>query len=435
MPLRNPAQPDTSAPAPRALPELLAPAGNWSCLRAALDAGCDAVYFGTESLNMRSGAENFARADLPAIRKLCSQHGVKAYLALNTIVYSGELAAAEQLLACARDHVDGVICWDPAVVELARQHGVPIHISTQASVANVRAAMFYKRLGARRIVAARECSLEEVAAIRREAEVEVEVFVHGAMCVSVSGRCFLSQFTDGKSGNRGECRQHCRREYRILADDDTAEFRLGPSYLLSAKDLCTIPFIDVLLDAGLDGFKIEGRNRPPEYVHTVVGTYRKAMDAWASGRLDDARKTKWIAECRTVFNRDFSEGFYMGRPIGEMTTRTGSQATLRKDYVGKVTNYFKQAKVAEIDIRDYGVEVGDRLLIDGPTSGAVIFDVRELRQNKKPTMKAGRGTTTVPLQRRVRTNDRVYRLSPRNPAADARPAGRPARREEGDRGR
>jgi len=398
----------------RHLPELLAPAGNWACLRAAVGAGCDAVYFGVAGLNMRAGAANFTLDDLPDIRNLCTEHAVKAYLAVNTIVYNRELELLRNILASAQSYVDAVICWDPAVISLCKEYHIPIHISTQASVSNTEAVAFYQTLGAERIVMARECTLTEVIRVRRECGVGVELFIHGAMCISVSGRCFLSQFTDGKSANRGECRQHCRREFHVMADDKTSEFRVGENFIMSAKDLCTMPFLEKLLEAGVMAFKIEGRNRAPEYVATVTTAYRQAMDAWADNRLTDKLKKQLVEDCRSVFNRDFSAGFYMGRPIGEMTDQTGSQATLRKDHVGRIANYFKQAKVAEIHIQNYCFKVGDRLLIDGPTSGAVLFEVTEIRQNEKSVAQGHRGTATVPLDHRVRANDLVYRLSPKH---------------------
>lgn len=394
-------------------PELLAPAGNRACLQAALDAGCSAVYFGLEHLNMRAAAGNFTAADLPEIHRQCRRYGVKAYLTLNTIIYVDELETAAETVQRAKPYIDAVICWDPAVIQICREHGVPVHLSTQASVSNPRAAAFYRDLGVERIVLARECTLPEIMTIQREAGIEVEVFVHGAMCVSVSGRCFLSQFTHGKSGNRGECWQNCRREYRIYGDDGVSEFLLGTDYVMSARDLCTLPFLDRLLNAGIDAFKIEGRNRPPEYVATVTAAYRRGIDAWRDGQYSPALAKELEAECRTVFNRDFSDGFFLGRPIHALTDRGDSQATLRKDHVGRILNYYRKAQTAHILIQNHNFEVGDHLLITGPTTGVVQVQVCELREDEPPPDKPNYRSVTIPLDQRVRVNDLVYRLSER----------------------
>jgi len=398
---------------PKRTPELLAPAGNQTCLMAAIQGGCDAVYLGLDTLNMRASAANFTAEDLPRVADTCHLHGIKAYITANTILFTDEVDTARRLIEACCGVADAVICWDPAVIAICRELSVPFHVSTQASVANVEAARFYRDLGAERIIPARECTLEEIISIRDDACIPVEVFVHGAMCVSVSGRCFLSQFTYGHSGNRGECYQNCRREFRVVSDDGDGEFAVGNNYILSAKDLCTLPFIDRLLDAGVDALKIEGRNRNPEYVRTVVGAYRRAIGAWQAGDLTEKLKNQLVEETRTVYNRDFSAGFFLGRPIEEFTDLNGSAATLRKQHVGVVTDYYGKAGAVEVHVQNHLFSAGDMLMIQGPTTGVVTFRADEIRQDEIQVDTVSRGIVTVGLQTRVRENDKVFRLEPK----------------------
>jgi putative protease len=390
------------------LPELLAPAGDFTCLQAALQAGADAVYFGVGELNMRVAARNFGADDLPEISRRCRQAGARAYLALNTILFGTELGAVRELLAAAADHVDAVICWDPAVIQICQELGLELHISTQASVANPAAAKFYKALGATRVVPARECTLEDVRAIREEAGIEVETFVHGAMCVSYSGRCFLSQDMFGKSGNRGACLQPCRREYRVTEVEDGDEYILGEDYVMSARDLCTIPFLEELIEAGIDSFKIEGRNRNPEYVETVTRCYRRALDAYAAGALDQDLKDELVDTLGGVFHRKFSDGFYHGRPVASFTQSRGSQAEYRKESVGFVTNYYKRIRVVEIEVQSNSFSPGDELMIQGPTTGVVRFSPNEILLEGQPVEAAPRAIVTCKLDERVRPGDKVF---------------------------
>lgn len=392
-------------------PELLAPVGDFVCLTAAIQGGCDAVYFGVGELNMRSGAgRNFACEDIPRIAEQARAAGVRAYLALNTIVFNHERQTVRELLAEAQGVVDAVIAWDPCVIKECVRRGIPVHLSTQASVANADAARIYRDLGVRRIVPARECTLEELVHIRNESGVEVEIFVHGAMCMAVSGRCFLSQDVYGRSANRGQCVQNCRREYRITDVEEGAEHVLGTQTVLSARDLCTIPFLDALLDAGFDAFKIEGRGRNPEYVRTVVECYREAMDAWRDGQLTDAVKAELVQRLRQVFNREFSAGFYLGRPIAEFATRSDNQSTRTKQSVGVVTNYFPKPSVAQIQIQGACFQRGDLLMIQGETTGVLEFPVTELRQQEVEVTQAQRGQATLRVPEKVRRNDKVYLL-------------------------
>ncbi len=395
------------------LPELLAPVGDFTCLTAAVQGGCDAVYFGVGELNMRSGTpRGFRSDDLPVVAERAHAAGIRAYLALNTIVFSGERGRVADLLDRARDTVDAVICWDPCVIGECARRNLPVHLSTQASVANADAARFYRDLGVRRIVPARECTLEELRIIRDEAGVELEIFIHGAMCMAVSGRCFLSQDTFGRSANRGQCLQNCRREYRITDVEEGAEHVLGQHTVLSARDLCTLPFLDTLLDAGFHAFKIEERARNPEYVKTVVQLYRAAMTAWREGHLDDSLKSDSVQRLRRVFNREFSEGFYLGRPIAEFATRADNRATRTKQFVGVVTNYYAKACAAEILVQSTLIGCGDTVMVQGATTGTVEFELGEIRQRERPVQIAERGTATIPAPERVRRNDKVYVLNP-----------------------
>ncbi|HID98582.1 MAG TPA: U32 family peptidase [Thermodesulfobacteriaceae bacterium] len=408
-------------------PELLSPAGDWTCLRAALNAGCDAVYFGVQDLNMRAGARNFMLSDIPELTALCRAFGVRAYLALNTIVYEYEKSVLAEVLDCASESgVDAVICWDFSVIRQALRRDMPVHISTQMSISNTDSILFfYHNLGIRRFVLARECSLEDIVSIRqrlsrelgeRAGEIEIEVFVHGAMCVSISGRCFLSQFWFGRSANRGECIQPCRREYFVMDRERKCSFLLGNTYIMSPNDLCAMPFLEKLIESGVSSLKIEGRNKSPEYVSTVTSSYRNALDYYFVHRSEPDfskkfgdLKEKLTGELSTVYNRGFSSGFFMGKPIDKWTDRHGSSATKQKEYSGVVTNYFKKIGVAEVKVESKSLRVGDRVLIQGPTTGIHSEVIEAMEVNHSRVEEAGKGASVaVKLNRLVRRNDRVY---------------------------
>ena len=417
----------------------MAPAGDMTSLRAALDAGADAVYFGVVSMNMRASAKNFSVEDLPEIAQVCHAAGARAYLALNTIIYDREIELAESLVkAAAAAGIDAVICWDFAILELALRYGIAPFISTQMSVANSASLLFlYRRFAIRRFVLARECTLEEIVSIRRslkealgaEAEnIELEVFAHGAMCVSVSGRCFMSQFHFDASANRGECRQPCRREYLIKDVRDGKEFMLGQDYVMSPKDLCTLPFLDQILAAGVDSLKIEGRGRSPEYVSEVTACYRRFIDFYheRQGAEDFARqlvdlKNELMARLDAVFHRGFSDGFFFGRQIAEWTGGNGSKATHRKVHVGVVTNFFKKVMVAEIKVEGAGFSAGDELMFQGSATGVVTLKAESIEEAFKPVMQAARGALVgVRLSGLVRENDQVYKMVPVEEVENAR---------------
>jgi U32 family peptidase len=404
-------------------PELISPAGDWTSMRAALEAGADALYFGAEGFNMRAASKGFSPGEFGGIARLCRSHGAKAYLALNSVIYDSELAEVDRTIAAAKAAgLDAVICWDLAVVEACRRHQMPIHLSTQASVSNIEALRFYASLGARMIVLARELTLEQTAAITAIIEAEklpvtVESFVHGAMCVAVSGRCFLSQELFGRSANRGECVQPCRRSYRIADVEEGFELELGADYVMSPKDLCAIGFLDQLFDAGIGAFKIEGRNRSPEYVATTTAAYRKAIDFIAAHRedADFAEAYRSLAggleeELKKVYNRGFSEGFFFGKPANAWARTSGSVATETKSYVGVVRKYFPKAGVAEVLVHAPGIDSGVTLSIQGPATGLVTVPDAALFLDGEPAETIAQGEAFSVKCDRVRKNDKVYVL-------------------------
>lgn len=397
------------------LPELLAPAGDWRSLQAALDAGADSVYFGVGALNMRASAQGFTPEDLPEIVKRCRAANVDPHLTLNTLIYDEELERAGGILdRAAEAGVEMVIVWDPAAITACRERGLDFCVSTQASIANAASANFYADLGARRIVLARECDLEAIKKIRTQTNVEIEAFVHGAMCLAVSGRCMMSHELFDRSANRGECMQPCRRLYEIKEVREGTTLEIGEDYIMSPKDLCTIGFIDQLIEAGIDAFKIEGRKRSPEYVATVVKVYRKAIDAWDKGILDDELKTALRVELERVYNRGFSEGFYLKSPAGEDFAQThGSVATHQKVFVGRVINYFPKARVAYARLDGESLKVGDTYCIIGETSGVVQGEVESLIVDEVPGIEAPQGSkVTFPCSRRVRERDQLFKIVP-----------------------
>lgn len=403
-------------------PEILAPAGNMTCLQAALDAGADAVYLGLDALNMRArAADNFTRETLPDASARCRARGVKLYLTLNAIVYEGERDAAEDLLVFAKPFVDAVIVADWGVISLCRKHGIPFHISTQMSCSNAEAARFLRDQGAERIVLARECTLAEVAEIIRTSGVEVETFVHGAQCIAVSGRCLLSHDAYGCSANRGECHQPCRRRFLITAidrfsdkdgnplHDADAAFEVTPHTVLSAKDLCSLPFVDRLMAAGIASFKIEGRARTPEYVFTVTRAYRTAVDAVADGTFTPALAERLVEETKKVFHRAYATGLFFGRPgADQFTDQEDSSASFVKRHVGVVMDYFLKAKIAQVKIQDHAISLGDPLQVQGPTTGVQEFTVTSLRRDEEVLETAGRGTWVTLPAPRCRVGDKVF---------------------------
>lgn len=391
----------------------MSPAGDWTMLTSAINAGADAVYFGVDKLNMRAKAANFTLEELPEVVRICKEKNVKTYLTLNTIVFEEELSDLDEIVSAAKTAgVDRIICWDLAVTQVCRKHEMQFCISTQGSVSNSLSADLYKQLGAVRIVLARECSLEEIKKIRAITYLEIEAFIHGAMCIAVSGRCFMSHHLFGPSANKGECIQPCRREYEVKDTITGKSMVLGEDYVLSAKDLCTIEFIDKLIEAGIDSFKIEGRKRSPEYVSKVVSVYRRAIDLYFEKNLTPEIKKELLKELEEVYNRGFSSGFYFGKPSSEdYADIYGSKATTRKEFVGKVINYYKKNQVVYVELESGRISLKDNLLIIGPTSGVVSLVPDEIQNENTFVETAVKGDRiTFACSELVRPHDRVYRV-------------------------
>ena len=394
-------------------PELLAPAGNWSMLNTAIKSGANAVYFGVKQLNMRAAAGNFDLSDLPEIVKHCSASNIKTHLTLNTIVYENELSELDEIVKTAKSSgIDMIICWDMSVIQKCLEYKVPFCISTQASISNSASVKFYEQIGANRVVLARECTLDKIQEIKQNAKIEIETFIHGAMCVAVSGRCFMSHDMFGKSANRGECLQPCRREFEIKDLDQKGTLILGEDYVMSPKDLCSIEFIDKIIDAGVDSLKIEGRKRAPESIAKVVSSYRKAIDCYFDGCLTDDLKQNLKGELSKVYNRGFSSGFYFGQPGKDDFAKIyGSAATTRKVYVGRVTNYYQKINVVQIKIEADKLEIGDSIYFIGDTTGVVDRQVTSLLLDEKNVTVAEKGNEiTFVCDERIRVHDKVYKV-------------------------
>ncbi len=395
------------------VPELVAPAGGWASLQSAIAAGADAVYFGIKELNMRLSADNFDKLEIKKVIALLHQNGKKGYLTLNTIAYDREIVKIMKILKVAKDAgVDAVIAWDLAIIQIARELRIPVHLSTQASVANFPAVKFFNGLGIKRIVLARECSLTDIQEIttkikKEKLDCRIEAFIHGAVCVSISGRCLFSQHFFNKSANRGECLQPCRREYLIKDVERGSEYILGKDYVLSAKDLCTVDFIDKLIDAGISAFKIEGRMRSPEYTQVVTSVYRQALDAFSLGKLNASLKKSLRQKLETVFNRGFETGFYLGQPrdIGSPRGLQGRE----KVYLGEVTNFYNHISVAEVLLNNAGVSVGDEILIYGKTTAAFSTKISELQIDHQPVKNAQKGDLVgIKLTSSAKPKDKVF---------------------------
>jgi len=384
--------------------ELLAPVGNFAMLHAAIDAGADAVYFGIQGLNMRAGAKNFTVRDLPKIRKICERNKkkIKRYLTINTIVFDDELKKVELIVKKAKENVTAVICWDLSVIQLCKKYKVPFHISTQASIANEKSAEFYKNLGAERVVLARELNLKQIKKISKI--IEVETFCHGAMCVAVSGRCFTSQFLHGISANRGMCAHPCRRAWTVT-DDQGNQLKLENNRVMSAKDMCTLPFIEEMKKAGITSFKIEGRNRSPEYVRCVVSVYRKALDS----KLTPAEIEDGLRELNIVYNRGFSDGFFFKTPTADdfSYTENGEQAEY-KEYVGRVEKYWPGVGVGLVIIHAGVLSVGDEIYLMHDDLGIKRMKVESMEVEGKKVSSVNKGTEVGILMPKVPRGTEVY---------------------------
>ena len=415
--------------------EVMAPVGSRDSLAAAIKAGADSVYFGIGQLNMRShSANHFTIDDLREIASTCNEHGIRTYLTVNTIIYDGDLVAMREIVNAAKAAgITAVIAADVAVMAYCNSVGVEVHLSTQLNISNIEALKFYARF-ADVVVLARELNMNQVEAIHRQIIeqdirgpkgelISIEMFCHGAFCMAVSGKCYMSLHDANRSANRGECIQICRRSY-ILTDAETGnEIEVDNKYLMSPKDLKTIRFIDQMMRAGVRVFKIEGRARGPEYVYTVVKAYKEAIaavveDSWSEVSRNDekvfseARKDEWDERLATVFNRGFWDGYYQGQRLGEWNKNYGSNATERKQLVGRVTKYFSRISVAEVSVDASTFRVGDRLLITGPTTGALWVDVAEIHDNDgHPTDTAQQHQlAAIRVPEKVRPNDKLFKI-------------------------
>jgi len=384
--------------------ELLSPVGDFKKLYTAIEAGADAVYLGLQEFNMRDTAKNFETSDLEKIKKICedSPRKPKVYLTLNTIIYDSELKTLKNLIKEIKGQVDAVICWDMSVINLCRKYKIPIHISTQASVSNVEAAKFYKQLGAERIVLARELNLSQIKKISEV--IETECFIHGAMCVSVSGRCFTSQFVHGLSANRGQCIHPCRRAWTIT-DDSGNELQLQNNRVMSAKDICTLPFIEKIKEAGVTSLKIEGRNRSLEYVKIVTEEYRKAID----NKLSKEEIDKGLERLKKVYNRGFSSGFYINMPTpDDFSESENGEQTERKEYVGRVDKYWPKAKAATVKIFTGKIKVGDEIYLISKNKAIKRLIVESLEMEKKSVKSAKKGEKVGIKLPKCSKGDEIY---------------------------
>ncbi|MBI3133740.1 MAG: U32 family peptidase [Bacteroidetes bacterium] len=401
----------------------MAPAGNWESLAAALNAGADSVYFGVEQLNMRARASmNFTLDDLPEIARICGEKKVKTYLTLNTIIYDHDLSVIRTLVdACKNAGITAVIASDQAVINYAFSQGVEVHISTQVNITNIETVKFYAHF-ADVMVLSRELSLSQVKKItdqiKKEAIcgpkgrlIEIEIFAHGALCVAVSGKCYMSLHTYNASANRGACLQNCRKTYTVIDKETGVELEIDNEYIMSPKDLCTIDFLDQVLDSGISVLKMEGRGRAPEYVKTVTENYRKAIDAYTKGVYTVQLGESLKEDLRRVYNRDFWAGYYLGQKLGEFNNTNGSKATQKKVFIANALHYFPKAAVAQFKVEAQSISVGDKILITGPTTGVIEHEITSLMVNDKQVEKAVKGDEfTFPVAERIRKSDKLYKL-------------------------
>jgi len=403
--------------------ELMAPAGNFESMQAALDNGADSIYFGVEQLNMRARATvNFTLDDLQEISKRCKAKNVRTYLTLNTIIYDHDLTIIKTLVQKAKEaDITAVIAMDQAVISVARELNMEVHISTQINITNIETVKFYA-LFADTMVMSRELSLRQVKSISEQIEkqqikgpsgnlVEIEIFGHGALCMAVSGKCYMSLHSANSSANRGACKQNCRKKYTVIDQETGFEMELDNEYIMSPKDLCTIDFLDEIADAGIKVLKIEGRGRAPEYVAKVIKCYRDAIDSIEEGTYDKEKVITWMQELEKVYNRGFWSGYYLGQKLGEWSKGSGSHATQKKVYIGKGMHYFPKANIGEFKIEAFDIAIGDTILITGPTTGAKEMEVKEMFVNDTKGEKASKGDScTIPLEFRIRPSDKLYKI-------------------------
>ena len=408
--------------------EIMAPVGSYDSLTAAIQGGANSIYFGITGLNMRSrSANNFTTDDLRNIAAICKEHGMKSYLTVNTVIYDEDLALMREIIDAAKQaEVSAIIAADVAAMFYARSIGVEVHLSTQLNISNIEALKFYAQF-ADVVVLARELNLDQVQGIYNQIIaqnivgpngelIRIEMFCHGALCMAVSGKCYLSLHEANASANRGACTQICRRGYTVKEKGSDRELDIENQYIMSPKDLKSIHFMNKMMDAGVRVFKIEGRARGPEYVRTVVECYKEGIEAYCAGNFNEELIAAWDIRLRSVFNRGFWDGYYLGRRLGEWSHNYGTGATKIKVYIGKGIKYYGNAKVAEFLLETQTLKVGDEILITGPTTGAVTQIVEEIRVNLKPVEEAVKGDFfSIKIADKIRPSDKIFKLVKHTP--------------------
>lgn len=403
--------------------EIMAPAGGFDSMMAAIQGGANSIYFGVEQLNMRARATmNFGLEDIKEVAETCQKHNVRTYITLNTIIYDHDLTVVKTIVNAAKEAgITAIIAADQAVIAYARSVSMEVHISTQVNVTNIETVKFYS-LFCDTIVLARELSLTQVKKITDAIQheqikgpsgrlIEIEIFVHGALCMAVSGKCYLSLHTHNSSANRGACIQNCRRTYKVIDEEEGYELKIDNEYIMSAQDLCTIEFIDQVIDSGVKVLKIEGRGKGPEYVKTVTECYREAADAYLEGTFTAEKAKVWKDKMEQVFNRGFWSGYYLGQELGKWTDTSGSKAKMRKVYIGKGNKYFTKIGVAEFQIESHNLSVGDSVLITGPTTGAIETIVEEIHTQNGAVTQAVKGDLcSIKLDKPIRKSDKLYKM-------------------------
>ena len=403
--------------------EIMAPAGSWQSLHAAIQGGANSVYFGIEQLNMRAkSSNNFTLKDLVEIAELCNKNNIKTYITLNTIIYDHDLILMKKIVDTAKQTgITSIIASDQAVISYAASINMEVHISTQTNITNIETIRFFSKF-AEVVILSRELSLLQIKEITKEIEkrqikgpsgnlVQVEIFVHGALCMAVSGKCYMSLHTTNSSANRGACIQNCRKTYTVTDKEDGHQFDIDNEYIMSPKDLCTMGFLDQVLDSGINILKIEGRGRSPEYVKTTTQSYREAADAYLQGTYNKEKVKEWIKKLETVYNRGFWDGYYLGQKLGEWTRIHGSKASKKKIYLGKAKNYFTKIQVAEFDLETQQLKEGDNILIAGRRTGIIETVAGEIRLNDKQVKSVKKGDNfSMKLVRTVRPSDKLYKI-------------------------
>ncbi len=409
--------------------EIMAPVGSYESLRAAIQGGANSVYFGIEGLNMRSrSSNNFTVDDLHEIVKIAQQHKVKTYLTVNTVLYDQDLNLMKKVIVAAKEaNISAIIASDVSAISFSREINLEVHLSTQLNISNIEALKFYSQF-ADVVVLARELNLDQVAQIYREIQlqqikgpngklIQIEMFCHGALCMAVSGKCYLSLHNTDSSANRGACLQTCRRSYIVTDKETGQELEIDNEYIMSPKDLKTIHFLNKMVDAGVRVLKIEGRARGPEYVYTVVKAYNEALNSIMDGNFNQSKINEWDKELSKVFNRGFWDGYYLGQKLGEWSHNYGNRAEKRKIYIGKGTNYFPKIGVAEFLIETQNLKVGDEILITGPTTGVIKMKVPEIRVDLKPVNETIKGDKfSIPIKEKIRRSDKLYKLVDAHPS-------------------